>query len=141
MRIGLVGCVKEKAATARPARDLYVSPLFRGRVTYVERSCSRWFILSARHGVIDPTAIVEPYDESLDNASRQRRRDWSRQVLAQLADGLGDLGQYEFEIHAGAPYRDFGLVGGLRAAGATILNPTAGLRIGYQLAFYAKANA
>jgi hypothetical protein len=24
--------------------------------------------------------------------------------------GLGDLGAYDFEIHAGAPYRDFGLI-------------------------------
>ncbi|GMU77258.1 MAG: hypothetical protein AMXMBFR46_00590 [Acidimicrobiia bacterium] len=97
--------------------------------------CSRWFILSARHGVIDPTTIVEPRDEALDSASRQRRRAWSRQVLAQLADELGDLGQYEFELHAGAPYRDFGLADGLRAAGATILNPTEGLGFGYQFAF------
>ena len=36
-RIGLVGCVKEKAGTARPARDLYVSTLFVGRRAYVER--------------------------------------------------------------------------------------------------------
>ncbi len=31
MRIGLVGCVATKANEPRPARDLYVSPLFRGR--------------------------------------------------------------------------------------------------------------
>jgi len=42
MRIGLVGCVKQKALVAAPAAELYVSPLFRARRTDVERSCDRW---------------------------------------------------------------------------------------------------
>jgi hypothetical protein len=41
--------VKKKEDHELPARDLYVSPLFRGRREYVERSCDRWFILSALH--------------------------------------------------------------------------------------------
>ena len=138
-RIGLVGCVKEKAASARPAADLYTSTLFRGRTAYVRRSCDRWFVLSALHGVVGPDAVVEPYDVALDTASRSERRTWSRRVLEQLGDHLGELGQYDFEIHAGAPYRDFGLLEGLRAAGASVTNPTEGMRIGEQLSFYAKA--
>jgi hypothetical protein len=47
MRIGLVGCVKSKLPRAGPARDLYTSALFRGAWCAVERSCERWFILSA----------------------------------------------------------------------------------------------
>lgn len=139
-RIGLVGCVKEKAPSARRAEDLYTSKLFRGRATYVKNSCGRWFILSALHGV-DPDAVLEPYDVTLDHASRERRRAWSRQVLEQLQATLGDLGSYEFEIHAGAPYRDFGLVEGLQGTGAVVVNPTEGLRIGHQLSFYAKAQS
>lgn len=140
-RIGLVGCVKEKAPSARRAEDLYTSKLFRGRVTYAEKYCGRWFILSALHGVVDPDTVLEPYDATLDNAPRERRRVWSRQVLEQLRAKLGDLGSYAFEIHAGAPYRDFGLVEGLRGAGAVVVNPTEGLRIGQQLSFYAKARS
>jgi len=30
--------------------------------------------------------------------------------MGQLLDRLGDLGAYDFEIHAEAPYRDFGLI-------------------------------
>ena len=37
MRIGLVGCVKDKEAVALPARDLYRSALFRGRRAYVQQ--------------------------------------------------------------------------------------------------------
>lgn len=135
-RIGLIGCVKAKATRPEPAARLYTSTLFLGRVRYVSLSCDEWFVLSALHGVVEPARVLEPYDVTLDNASRQQRREWSRQVLQQLRGQLGDLGQYEFELHAGASYRDFGLVKGLEDAGALVINPTAGLRIGHQLAFY-----
>lgn len=36
VRVGLVGCVKTKSRRAAPARDLYLSPLFRGWRSYVE---------------------------------------------------------------------------------------------------------
>lgn len=38
---------------------------------------------------------------------------------------LGDFADFEFEIDAGAPYRDFGLTDGLTAAGVTIMISTA----------------
>jgi len=138
-RIGLVGCVKQKADTPQPAATLYTSTLFRGRVRYVERSCDRWFVVSTLHGLVDPTTILAPYDVTLTGASRERCRQWSQLVLRQLHDTLGDLGAYSFEIHAGASYRDFGLSVGLNEAGATVTVPAAGLKMGPQLAFYSTA--
>lgn len=41
-RVGLVGCVKQKLHHPATAADLYVSPLFRGRRRYVERTSSSW---------------------------------------------------------------------------------------------------
>src|SRR3990172_9853687 len=70
MRVGLVGCTKSKQTHAAPARDLYTpSALFRGRRDYVERSCGRWFVLSAKYGLVDPDSIIEPYDQTLTKAS------------------------------------------------------------------------
>jgi hypothetical protein len=137
-RIGLVGCVKQRADDSQPASALYTFALFRGRVRYVERSCSRWFVLSALHGLVEPTTVLRPYDESLNRASRDCRRQWSQPVLDQLGDTLRDLSGYSFQIHAGAPYREYGLVDGLSATGSTVDVPTAGLGIGRQLAFYSK---
>lgn len=135
-RIGLVGCVKQKLPEAAPAMDLYTSPLFRGRRAYVERSCSRWFILSAKHGLVDPAEILEPYDETLNDSTPSQRQAWSARVLMELRRRLGELGAYEFEVHAGANYVEFGLEEGLRAAGASVLRPAQGLGLGEQLAFY-----
>jgi hypothetical protein len=139
-RVGLVGCVKQKLHHPATAADLYVSPLFRGRLRYVERTCERWFILSALHGLVRPDALLEPYDVTLNDASQAQRRAWADMVLRQLDAELESCAELTFEIHAGANYADFGLVAGLRARDATVVRPTSGLSMGRQLAFYADAD-
>lgn len=138
--IGLVGCVKEKAPAAAPAKDLFRSPLFNGRRRFVERTCSEWWILSAEHGLVSPDEVLEPYDRALKNAGRPARRDWSRRVLAQIRAQVDPQPVDVFELHAGAEYRDFGLEAGLRGLGCETRNPTAGMSIGTQLSFYKQAN-
>jgi hypothetical protein len=140
-RIGLVGCVKRKLAQAAPARDLYVSDLFLGRRAFVERTCDRWFILSALHGLVDPSRVLEPYDRTLKDASAAERRAWSALVVEDLKRTLGNLGEVTFELHAGMEYREFGLRQGLEREGARIEIPAKGLRMGEQLAFYAGQSA
>ena len=65
-RIGLVGCSKKKRPEAAEARDLYESELFRAARAWAEAYCDRWFILSARHGLLLPNANIQPYDITLD---------------------------------------------------------------------------
>jgi len=137
-RIGLVGCVKQKAGQPAPACDLYTSTLFRGRRAFVEGTCNAWFILSAKHGLVSPDAVLEPYDESLTGMSVATRRAWAVRVLAQI-DSLGfGPTQTIFEIHAGARYRSFGLVSGLQARGARVEVVAEHLGQGEQLAFYSR---
>lgn len=136
MRIGLVGCVKSKLAVPAPACELYTSPLFKGRRAAVQRSCDRWFILSAAHGLVPPDQVLEPYDVTLTMMDREQRRRWAQQVLAQFGETAGGLAGQTFEVHAGSAYADRGLVEGLRAAGATVELPVAGLTFGQQLAWY-----
>lgn len=119
------------------AADLYTSPMFLGRRRFVEQSCSRWFILSALHRVVARDELLAPYNVTLDAVSAKVRRAWSEQVLLDLEARLGDLGEFDFEIHAGSAYRDFGLVDGLQHRGAGVFVPAAGLGQGEQLAFYA----
>lgn len=138
-RIGLVGCVKDKAHEARQARDLYVSTLFSGRRAYVERSCGEWWILSAEHGLVHPDEMVAPYDVTLKDAGREARRVWSTGVLSEIDARVTPYPGDVFEIHAGAEYRDFGLIAGLRARDCAVEIPTEGLRIGHQLQFYKQA--
>lgn len=135
-RIGLVGCVKSKLDNPAPARDLYKSPLFVGRRRYVERSCNHWFVLSAKHGLVKPDTVLEPYDQTLKQATRAERRQWSEAVLRALTRELGSFNSTVFEIHAGNEYRAFGLEDGIRKLGGQVNVPTQGLYLGQQLAFY-----
>lgn len=135
-RIGLVGCVSQKRTVASPAEDLYVSTLFRGRRQYVENSCDDWYILSAKHGLVNRTAMLDPYDVALTGRSRSVMRAWAADVLRQLDGVIPDFSGTTFEIHAGADYSGFGLTDGLVTRGAEVHLPTKGLRQGEQLRFY-----
>jgi hypothetical protein len=138
-RIGLVGCVKEKAHGPREAQDLYLSTLFSGRRSFVERTCDQWWILSAEHGLVHPEHVLAPYDVTLKAVGQSARRLWSTRVLAAIDERVLPAAGDVFEMHAGAEYRDFGLVVGLRARGCVVENPTEGMRLGQQLQFYKQA--
>jgi hypothetical protein len=94
VRVGLVGCASMKLKRPAPARDLYVSPLFRKASAYAEATCERWFILSAKHGLVDPDEVIEPYDVRLGRATRDPTTDappihaWAARVRTQLAGAL-----------------------------------------------------
>ncbi len=140
-RIGLVGCVRQQEARKAAAQDLFVSPLFRARRACVERTCGRWFVLSALHGLVAPGEELAPYDLKLKSLSQAERRAWSQRVIAQLEAELGGLDGLTFEIHAGASYTNEGLVRGLRARGATVELPAAGLSEAQELAQLHEANS
>lgn len=138
MRVGLIGCVKTQVSQAKRAEDLFESPLFFGRRNYVDKVCDRWFIMSAVHGLTRPGDFIESYDTTLADVSVAARRTWSNNIITALRAELGGLSGHIFEIHAGADYRAFGLVKGLRAAGGVIELPTEGLSLAQQVSFYKK---
>jgi hypothetical protein len=55
----LVSCVKSKRSHRAPARLLYTSAWFQKVRDIVEASDARWFILSARYGLVAPDAEIE----------------------------------------------------------------------------------
>jgi hypothetical protein len=135
-RIGLVGCVKEKATQPATAAELYTSVLFRGRRRFVESSCDEWWILSALHGLLHPDDVLDPYDVTLKSLPTAQRRRSSDDVLRSIDDRVQPHHGDVVELHCGAEYRDFGLTDGLRQRGVVLENPTHGMPIGKQLSFY-----
>jgi hypothetical protein len=138
-RIGLVGCVKKKSKGRALAKDLYVSALFKGRRSFVERSCSEWWILSAKYELVHPDEEIEPYDVTLKRAGAPTRHAWSERLLGAIAERVRPVAGEVFEIHAGAEYRESGLVRGLQARGCAVEVPALGLALGEQLRFYRQA--
>jgi hypothetical protein len=61
----LVACASQKLNHASPAGDLYVSQLFSASKRWAIQNGAAWAIVSALHGLLRPSVIVEPYDQRL----------------------------------------------------------------------------
>ena len=102
-RVILASCAATKLDRPAPAADLYASPLFRAARCYAEASGHPWFILSARHGLVEPTTVLEPYDTKLTDLKPDERSAWADRVTRALYHrGFGGWGV--FELHAGNAY-------------------------------------
>lgn len=130
LAVGLVACGKSKRALPASARLLYTSDLFTKASSYAERTYDRWFVLSAKHGLVVPETVLEPYDLTLADLTALERRQWAQQVAADL-DDLG-LTEGRFYLHAGALYRQ----GLERLLPDTVLPFGRPLPIGKQKAWY-----
>lgn len=103
--VALVACSKSKLDHAAPASELYTGQLFRAARRYVEALGVRWYILSAKHGLVAPTTILDPYNCSLSTLADDQRRAWRYQVYRQaLQLGLDDA-SIHWMILAGRDYR------------------------------------
>ncbi|HEX9227536.1 MAG TPA: hypothetical protein VF885_12910 [Arthrobacter sp.] len=105
--IGLVGCASQKLTRAAPARDLYVSQLFKKASAYAELTCDRWYVLSAKHGLVRPDTVIEPYDMRLGTNDRTSPpiHTWAAGVRAQLEVELAGLDDVSLIALAGEQYR------------------------------------
>ncbi|MCZ7645944.1 MAG: hypothetical protein M5U26_11780 [Planctomycetota bacterium] len=125
MPIGLIACCKKKLARAAPAGELYQSDLFKKSKSYVERHCERWAILSAKHGLVMPEQVIEPYDQTLNGMKASEVRAWADRTSKQLEIAF--------------PGKDFLVLAGKRYRAATkpfkASVPLAGLSIGRQLSW------
>lgn len=129
-RVALVSCVKQKRDSAAPARDLYLSPLFRGLRHYAETHADTWYILSAEHGVLHPAQVIEPYERTLNTMRKRERVSWAERVQHQLLELIPV--DSEVILLAGLRYREE-IEPFLRERGFRVFVPFAGLRIGEQL--------
>lgn len=120
----LISCSSTKLDHAAPAKDLYTSPLFRKARELAERSGRPWMILSAKHGLLDPEQIVEPYDLALSDLRAEQRHQWAGMVRRQLSARWEGLAT--FEIYAGKLYL-------AAVEGLEYTEPLAGLQVGERL--------
>jgi len=129
-RIVLVGCSKKKQKITSRAADLYTSPRFLKAKRFAESHSDRWYVLSAKHGLLLPNDEIAPYDLSLDMMDVQERARWATEVLDALEPCVspGD----EVTILAGPSYQK-DVARGLTAMGAKVHAPLESQPIGRQL--------
>lgn len=106
MRIALIGCVKKKAEVSCMAKDMYISPLFKGCYRLAKKmKADKIYILSAKYGLIEETQIIAPYNETLNDKSEKERKVWAYYICQSLIKGGVNLSTDEFIILAGENYR------------------------------------
>jgi hypothetical protein len=134
--IGLVSCVKTKRDHPTIPKDLYTSSYFEKMREYAERTHDDWWILSAKHGLLDPDGDpIEPYEATLTSATVAEKKAWAETVVDQL-DGVGLLTtDVTLVFHAGKDYYEE-LLPLIREQVEAIEIPTEGLAIGETLAWY-----
>ena len=110
INIALISCVSQKAAFPSKCKDLYISPLFKKTWEYnvkVDRP-EGVFILSALHGLIKYDKVIEPYDKTLLDMSKEEALEWAEKVKKQIIETFETNGRkledYNFKIYAGSKY-------------------------------------
>lgn len=118
----LIACSAAKLEHAAPARELYTGQAFRFAMAAAADGDA--LILSALHGLVEPSQTLEPYNVTLSELPAAERAAWAARVAEQLEPYAGR----RVIVLAGANYA---------AACAQLPRaeyPLAGLGIGQQLA-------
>jgi hypothetical protein len=102
-RVLLIGSSGAVAATPRPAAELFESPGFLAARERATASGCRWFVLSARHGLLDPAEVVTPVGDQLGDHTHGYRIAWGEWVAAQLAERMW-LSGVVVEVHGGVDF-------------------------------------
>jgi cytoplasmic iron level regulating protein YaaA (DUF328/UPF0246 family) len=144
-KIVLIACVSQKGNQKNKAKDLYISQLFKSSLAYAQKlNPDKIFILSALHHLIDLNKEIEPYDVTLSNVPKHKRKpglkiltsnerkEWGTKVTEQLKKET-DLNNDEFIFLAGQKY-----ITPISNEIAHFTNPLQGLGQGKRLQFLKK---
>jgi len=112
----LITCVSKKRNYKAKSKDLYVSQLFRNSLAYAySLKPDKIFILSALHYLLDLEKEIEPYDVTLSNIPKAKRKHglivlnteekkiWGLEVIRMLSN-QADLNSDQFIVLAGQEY-------------------------------------
>lgn len=137
MEIGLVSCTKQKREQSASPEDLYSpSTYFSKARNYATRSHDKWYILSAKHGLLRPDGPpIEPYDMSLSDLTADERRSWAEEVMSDLIAEIPDQPEITVVLHTGKQYYE-NLLPLFDEAEIDYRIPTKGLQFGETLRWY-----
>ncbi len=90
--VALVACSGSKLSRPAPARQLYTGDLFRKSAAYAEAVADRWYVLSAKHHLVHPDQVLEPYDMTLsDIKDKDSKKHWAQRCDLDLRLKRADL--------------------------------------------------
>jgi hypothetical protein len=102
-RVVLIGSSGATASGPVRVGDLFQSAGFARAREHAVHSRLPWFVLSAKHGLLEPDDVVAPYDLQLGDASTVYRSAWGEWVAAQLGERV-QLAGATVEVHGGVDF-------------------------------------
>lgn len=132
----LVGCSASKREGRHPAGELYTGEVFRlaSALAMASRpAVQRWFVLSARWGLLPPSRPTDAYDAQLRRASDRAR--WCEEILPDIVVASSCVREpVRLVVIAGSDYR--GWIGPFleQCPEVVVKTPLEGLGIGHQRA-------
>lgn len=131
----LVACGGSKQEEACAAKDMYTGGLFVKSREWAEFNSDEWAILSAKHFLLDPEKVIEPYDAVVGKRGGMTQdaaiRFWASQVNFQCYRRWGEDTFYV--VLGGEKYRAPFELYDPRNLGRSYYAPLKGLGIGEQL--------
>jgi len=119
----LIQCTKSKRDEAAMASNLYDESTYYCKMReYAAATGKPWFILSAKHGLLQPAEYIEPYDEFGLSPSQAHT----------IASRIELKGYDSVEVIAGKKYTD-PLTPELEAKGIEVIEKCRGLSIGERM--------
>jgi len=84
-KIILIACVKEKLNHPAKAIDIYQGSIFKNWLKLARKiDYDLLFILSGKHGLLDPQTTIEPYDLNLNHQNIEYKNKWAKNVVHEL---------------------------------------------------------
>jgi hypothetical protein len=102
-RVLLLASAGELTDAPTTAAGLFLSAGFARARELAAVSGLPWFVLSAKHGLLDPDDVVGPYDLQLPERSSAYRAAWGEWVVAQLGERVA-LEDAVVEVHGGVDF-------------------------------------
>jgi hypothetical protein len=124
----LISCVKQKSNKPEPAIDLYKSSLFIKSRGYAEKLGLPIYILSAKYYLIHSSQLVQPYNLTLNDFSKNELDKWAFHVGGQIFEQFNQ--DAALLVLAGSRYLSF-----RKYVDNPIIDPMIGLSIGKRLQY------
>lgn len=80
----IIQCSNSKKSQQTKASELYTSERFNLSKKIAEKYAKTWFILSAKHGLIEPDKLVTPYDRTITDFSVDEKKEFISNVINQI---------------------------------------------------------
>lgn len=90
----IIACGKNKTPGRSKAADLYIGTSFVVRRNFAKNNFINWCILSAKHSILLPQQVVEPYDVNMKDLSEEERHELFERALQVIQNSFPSCNKF-----------------------------------------------